>query len=103
MEDIFREKDLIEQILLLEMKRYYFSGSPSFWEETSPRWSTFFLGGEHAGDIYLIEGRWEAYVYIPASLLIGKGSTEKVQRLICSRKKVKAKEAVEDFYRRLLK
>ena len=97
MNDIFREKGLIGG-------KYYFSGSPGFWEEEmDPRSSIFFLGGEHAGGVYLIEGRWEAYVYIPASLLIGKGSTEKVQRLIYSRKKVEAKKAVVDFYEKVLR
>ena len=103
MEDIFGEKGLIEQILLLEMEKDYLSGSPSFWEETSPKASAFFLGGEYAGAVYLVNGQWKAYAYIPTSLLIGKGSTEQFQHLISSRKKVKAKKAVEDFYRRLLK
>ena len=104
MKDIFREKDLIEQILLLEMEKDYLSGSPSFWKETSPKASAFFLGGEYAGAVYLTkDGRWRAHAYIPASLLIEKGSTEQVQHLIYSRKKVEAKKAVEDFYRRLLK
>ena len=103
MSDVFREKDLIEQILLLEMKKYYLSGSPSFWEEPSPKASAFFLGGEYAGAVCLTNGQWRAYTYIPAFLLIGKGSTEQVQHLITSRKKVKAKKAMEDFYRRLLK
>jgi len=96
MEDIFREKGLIEG-------KYYFSDSPGFWEEQNPRSSIFLLGGEYVGGVYLTDGRWEAHAHIPASLLIGKGSTEQVQHLIFSRKKVEAKKAVEDFYRRLLK
>ena len=98
MEDIFREKGLIEG-------KYYFSGSPGFWEEQmDPRSSIFFLGEEYAGAVNLTkDGRWRAYAYIPAFLLIGKGSTEQVQYLISSGKKVEAKKAVEDFYRRLLK
>ena len=97
MEDIFREKGLIEG-------KYYFSGSPGFWEETSPKASVFFLGGEHAGTVYLTkDGRWRAHAHIPASLLVGKGSTKQFRHLIYSRKKVEAKKAVEDFYRRLLK
>ena len=97
MEDIFREKGLIEG-------RYYFSGSPGFWEETSPKASVFFLGEEGVGAVNLTkDGRWRAYVYIPASLLIGKGSTEKSLHLTYSRTKVKAKKVVENFYRRLLK
>ena len=103
MEDIFREKDLIEQILLVEMKKSYLSGSPSFWEEITPRSSIFFLGEENAGAVYLIEGKWRAYAHIPTSLLVGKGSTRQFRHLIYSRKKVEAKKAVEDFYRRLLK
>ena len=94
MEDIFREKGLIKG-------RYYFSGSPGFWEEIDPESSIFFLGGEGAGAVFLINGQWRAYAYIPASPLIEEGSTKRFQHLISSRKKVKAKKAVEDFYRRL--
>ena len=97
MEDIFRERGLIKG-------KYYFSDSPGFWEETSSSFSGFLLGGEYAGAVYLTkDGRWRAHVYIPASFLVGKGSTEQVQHLLYSRKKVEAKEAVEDFYRRFLK
>ena len=104
MEDIFGEKGLIEQILLVEEGKYHFSGSPGFWEETDPRSSDFFLGGEFVGAVNLTkDGRWRAYVYIPASLLIGKGSTERSQHLISSRKKVEAKKAVEDFYEKVLR
>jgi len=87
LEDIFREKGLIKG-------RYYFSGSPGFWEEIDPESSIFFLGGEGAGAVFLINGQWRAYAYIPA---------EQFQHLISSRKKVEAKKAVVDFYRRLLK
>ena len=100
MEDIFGEKDLIEQILLLEMKKYYLSDFLNFWEEIDPRSSAFFLGGEYAGAVYLTNGQWRAYAHIPSFLLVGKGSTERFRHLIYSRKKVKAKKAVEDFYRR---
>ena len=96
MEDVFREKGLIEG-------KYYFSGSPGFWEEIDFGFFTFYLGGEYAGAVYLMDGRWEAYVCIPASLLIGKGSTEQVQHLISSRKKVEAKKAVVDFYKKVLR
>ena len=96
MEDIFRERGLIEG-------KYYFSDSPGFWEEIDPRSSTFFLEGEYAGAVYLANGQWRAYVCIPASLLIGKGSTEQVQHLISSRKKVEAKKAVVDFYKKVLR
>jgi len=103
MEDIFGEKDLIEQTLLVEEGKYHFSDSPGFWEETDPRSSIFFLGGEYVGVVYLTkDGRWRAHAHIPASLRIGKGSAKQVQPLIYSRKKVEAKKAVEDFYRRLL-
>ena len=103
MEDIFGEKGLIEQILLLEMEKDYLSGSPSFWKETSPKASAFFLGGEYAGAVCLTNGQWRAYTYIPAFLLIGKGSTERSQHLISSRKKVEAKKAVVDFYKKVLR
>jgi len=96
MEDIFGEKGLIEG-------KYYFSGSPGFWEEIDPGSSRFCLGGEYAGAVFLLDGRWEACAIIPASLLIGKGSTEQVQHLISSRKKVEAKKAVVDFYKKVLR
>jgi len=102
MSDVFGEKDLIEQILLVEEGKYHFSGSPSFWEEIDPKASIFYLGGEHAGIVYLTKGgRWGAQAHIPTSLLVGKGSTKQFRHLIYSRKKVEAKKAVEDFYRRL--
>ena len=103
MKDIFGEKGLIEQILLLEMEKDYLSGSPSFWEEIDPKASIFYLGGEHAGVVYLTNGQWRAYACIPSSLLIGKGSAEQFQHLISSRKKVEAKKGVVDFYEKVLR